>query len=64
MHNLAQISCSCHKLTANTSHNTSKARHEKTCCFCNSAVATQDEQHILLHCPQLDDLRSTHGHQS
>ncbi len=25
-----------------------------------SATATGEEQHILLHCPQLNDLRHTH----
>ena len=57
---MAQIRCSSHKLRVETGRYTSEARHERTCRLCNSATAIEDEQHILLHCPQLDDLRNAH----
>ena len=59
---MAQIRCSSHKLRVETGRHTSEARHERTCRLCNSATAIEDEQHILLHCPQLDDLRNAHSH--
>ena len=59
---LAQIRCSSHKLRIETGRYTSEARHERTCRLCNSATATEDEQHILLQCPQLNDLRNAHIH--
>ena len=59
---LAQIRCSSHKLKVETGRYTSEARHERTCRLCNSATATEDEQHILLQYPQLNDLRKVHIH--
>ena len=59
---LSQICWSSHKLRVETSRYTSEARHERTCRLCNSTTAIQNEQHILLHCPQLDDLRNAHSH--
>ena len=59
---LAQIRCSSHKLRVETGRYTSEARHERTCRLCSTATAIEDEQHILLHCPQLDDLRNAHSH--
>ena len=58
----AQIRCSSHKLRVETGRYTSEARHERNCRLCNSATAIEDEQHILLRCPQLDDLRTAHSH--
>ena len=57
---LAQIRGSSHKLRVETGCYTSEARHERTCRLCNSATAIEDEQHILLQCPQLKDLRNAH----
>ena len=57
-----QIRCSSHKLRVETGRYTSEARHERTYRLCNSATAIEDEQHILLQCPQLDDLRIAHIH--
>ena len=35
----------------------------RQCCYCvHHATAIEDEQHILLHCPQLDDLRNADSH--
>ena len=45
-----------------TDRYTSEARHERTCHLFKSATATEDDQHILLQCPQLDDLRDAHIH--
>ena len=59
---MAQIRCSSHRLRVETGRYTSEARHERTCRLCTSATAIEDEQHILLHCPQLDDLRNAHSH--
>ena len=59
---MAQIRCSSHKLRVEIGRYTSEARHERTCRLCNTATAIEDEQHILLHCPQLDDLRNAHSH--
>ena len=60
---LAQIRCSSHKLRVETGRYTSEARLERTCRLCNSATAIEDEQHILLQCAQLNDLRDAHIHQ-
>ena len=59
---LAQIRCSSHKLRVETGRYISEARHQRTCRLCNSATATEDEQHILLQCPQLNDLRHAYSH--
>ena len=59
---MAQIRCSSHKLRVETGRYTSEARHERNCRLCNSATAIEDEQHILLRCPQLNDLRTAHSH--
>ena len=59
---MAHIRCSSHRLRVETGRYTSEARHERTCRLCTSATAIEDEQHILLHCPQLDDLRNAHSH--
>ena len=59
---LAQIRCSSHKLRVGTGRYTSEARHERTCRLCNLTTAIENEQYILLHCPQLDDLRNAHSH--
>ena len=59
---LAQIRCSSHKLRVEPGRYTSEARHKRTCRLCNSATAIEDEHHILLQCPQLNDLRNAHIH--
>ena len=59
---LAQIRCSSQQAESETGRSTSEARHERTCRLCNSATAIEDEQHILLQCPQLNDLRNAHTH--
>ena len=59
---MAQIRCSSHKLRVETGRYTSEARHERTSRVCNSATTMEDEQHILLRCPQLDDLHTAHSH--
>ena len=58
---VAQIRCSSHKLRVETGRYTSEAKLQRTCRL-NSATAIEDEQHTLLQCPQLDDLRNAHIH--
>ena len=58
---MAQIRCSSHKLRVETGRYTSEARHDRNCRLSNSATAIEDEPHILLRCPQLDDLRTAHN---
>ena len=59
---MARICCSSHKVRVETGRYTTESRHERTCHLCKLAFAIEDEQHILLHCPQLDDLRNAHSH--
>ena len=40
----------------------SEARHHRACRLCSAATAIEEEQHNLLLCPQLADLRNTLGH--